>query len=140
MATRHRRDGGYVRQRNIQFARSALTTAPSRPPPKNIVSNFDNECRDAKRLTRRLERPYNYAVASRRAAAFAKVVVHSTVGPGDVAPAVSSAKEAWYTQRRLYCRGLEAFQIELGQVNLIRNYYYYYYFKFITLGNLNPEG
>lgn len=60
---------------------------------------FDKECRDAKRLTRRLERAY--AVASRRVAESANAAVHSTVGPGDAA-AAAAAKEAWYNQRRLY--------------------------------------
>jgi len=41
--------------------------------------NFEKECRDAKRLTRRLERAY--AVASRWAATSPNVAVHSTVGP-----------------------------------------------------------
>jgi len=61
---------------------------------------FDKECRDAKRLTHRLERAY--AVASRRATASPNVAVRSPVGPDDVTAAAVVAKEAWYNQRRQY--------------------------------------
>jgi hypothetical protein len=45
-----------------------------------------------------------YAVASRRIAASASVAVRSTESPDDddVAAAATSAKEAWYNQRRTY--------------------------------------
>jgi hypothetical protein len=64
---------------------------------------FDKECRDAKRLTRRLERAY--AVASRRVTASANdeltTIAHSTTSP-DKSVAAADAKAAWYNQRRLY--------------------------------------
>ena len=50
---------------------------------------FDGECREAKRLTRRLERAYS--AACRRAT--------SQVNTSDD---VVAAKTAWYTQRRNY--------------------------------------
>jgi len=48
---------------------------------------FDTKCRDAKRLTRRLERAY--AVASRRVTASPNVAVRSPVGPDDVTAAAA---------------------------------------------------
>jgi len=51
---------------------------------------FDKECRDAKRLTRRLERAN--VVASRRAPASPNVAVRSRVGPDDVTAAAAAAK------------------------------------------------
>ena len=56
---------------------------------------FDKECRDAKRLTRRLERAY--AAACRRSA-------RGSTTPSDWDPSarVASAKTAWYDQRRKY--------------------------------------
>jgi len=56
--------------------------------------------RDAKRLTRRLERAY--AVASRPANASHNVAVRSPVGPDDVTCAAAAAKGAWYNMRRYY--------------------------------------
>lgn len=61
---------------------------------------FDKECRDAKRLTRRLERAS--AAASRRAAASAaKTSYSASVVHGAVAKA-AAAKTAWINQRRSY--------------------------------------
>ena len=59
---------------------------------------FDKECRDAKRLTRRLERAFS--AANSRAASATK-----TTASSDVITAVSkaaAAKAAWYAQRRTY--------------------------------------
>ena len=53
---------------------------------------FDKECRDAKRLTRRLERAY--AAASRRSAA--------ALTTSAAASEAAAARTAWYNQRRLY--------------------------------------
>jgi len=53
---------------------------------------FDQECRDAKRLTRRLERAYS--AASRR-------LSRSGSAAAAVA-AAETAKAAWYDQRRRY--------------------------------------
>ena len=58
---------------------------------------FDKECRDAKRVTRRLER--TCAVASRRVV---NVSVHSTADSVDVAATAATAKVVRYNQRRLY--------------------------------------
>jgi len=61
---------------------------------------FDRECRNAKRLTCRLERAY--AITSRRVTAPPNVAVRSPVGPDDVTAAAAAATEAWYNQRRQY--------------------------------------
>jgi len=53
---------------------------------------FDKECRDAKRLARRLERAY--AAASRRSLAASSNSTAYTEA--------AAAKTAWYNQRRLY--------------------------------------
>ena len=54
---------------------------------------FDQECRDAKRLTRRLERAYS--------AACRRLTSGSTAAAAAVA-AADTAKAAWYAQRRRY--------------------------------------
>ena len=51
---------------------------------------FDSECRQAKRLTRRLERAS--VAAGRWAAEF----------PADAVASAAAAKETWYSQRRVY--------------------------------------
>jgi len=58
---------------------------------------FDKECRDAKRLTRRLERAY--AAANRRAAS---ATTSSSVDASAAASKAAAAKDAWYNQRRGY--------------------------------------
>lgn len=62
-----------------------LRTIVRRPRPSDPW--FDHDCRQAKRVTRRLERAY--AAACRRA----------TTGVGSAA-VVDNAKAAWYDQRR----------------------------------------
>lgn len=64
-----------------------LRTIVRRPRPSDPW--FDHDCRQAKRVTRRLERAY--AAACRRA----------TTGVGSAA-VVDNAKAAWYDQRRRY--------------------------------------
>ena len=71
---------------------------PRRPRPSDPW--FDKQCREAKRLTRRLERAS--AAASRRAAAAAAVdSSYVTVADSPVAKA-AAARAAWLGQRRCY--------------------------------------
>ena len=56
---------------------------------------FDKECRDAKRLTRRLERAYT-AVCRRSARG------STTPSDSDPSASVASAKASWYNQRPKY--------------------------------------
>lgn len=65
-----------------------------RPRPSDPF--FDKECRDAQRLTRRLERAY--AKARRQEATTATI----SRGPHAATVATTAAKEAWYHQRRIY--------------------------------------
>ena len=58
---------------------------------------FDKECRDAKRLTRRLERAY--AAANRRTAS---TTTSSSVDAFAAVSKAAAAKAAWYNQRRGY--------------------------------------
>ena len=62
--------------------------------PRQSDPWFDKECRDAKRVTRRLERAS--AATHRRAAAASSDVAATTVAQA------AAAKAAWYDQRRNY--------------------------------------
>ena len=62
-----------------------------RPRPSDTW--FDRECRDAKRLTRRLERAYS--ASSRR-------LTRSGSAASATVAAAAAAKAAWYDQRRRY--------------------------------------
>ena len=68
-----------------------------RPRPSD--SWFDCECRDAKRLTRRLERAYSAAVKRASAVVSVSAVVVSSDAVND---AVRTAEAAWRNQRRCY--------------------------------------
>jgi hypothetical protein len=68
-----------------------------RPRPSDPY--FDKECRDAKRLSRRLERAY--AAACRQVSATA-AESGSSRSPDEATATAMAAKEAWYNQRRLY--------------------------------------
>ena len=86
----------YDSELNIQYDQLIILRQVSRRQ-RTSDPYFDEECRDSKRVTRRLERAY--AAASRRVA---NVSVHSTAASVDVAAAAATAKEAWYNLCRLY--------------------------------------